>query len=121
VKTDRVQFTKPEAEWLARNIKKTMTILEASAKKDPKVLERVTYKTLKNISEKAPNKALEDGGHEFIFTRKQKQSLQLLVLQTLTVLNDKIIPEYQRRGLTEYLQDAKMKSEILSGMYRKLK
>jgi hypothetical protein len=121
LKLNRVVFNKPEAEWLTRNIIRTKQILEASSQKDPKVLERVTYKTLKAISESTQHRPLEDGSHEFILTRKQKQIVSSLVFQTLMVLTEKIIPEYTRRGLTEYLNDAKIKASILKGMCHKLK
>lgn len=97
--------------WLARNVPKTLMVLEAAATKDTGVLERSAYKSLKSLSEIK---------EEMNLTGKQKTVLRTLVEKYVKSLEETIIPEYQRRNLLDYLEDAQSKLELLKGLKRKL-
>lgn len=117
----RVSLTQKEAKWLTRNVVKTRQILENASKKDPEILERKTYKTLTAIESAVTGLSAEAEQVDVMLSRKQKKTVGTLVLQTMLVLEEKIIPEYTKRNLTEYLEDAKIKAQLLKSLYRKLR
>lgn len=124
---DRVSLTKDETEWFARNVVKMTQLLEVSATKDPKVLERSTYKTLASLVPTVMKvKALVASGDEkvdFQCNRKQKLIIKDLIRSVVNTLKDRVIPEYVRRGDShkDYLDNARKKCEALEKMMRKFK
>jgi hypothetical protein len=128
VKIERTVLTKDEARWLSRNISKTKTILEAVAKKDPQVLERTTYKTIKSLAPEAEQIAstLDQLGEEpfeieIQLKVKQKRALYILIEKTLNSLENVILPKYREQNKTEYIEDVENKLVILKSMIRKFK
>lgn len=124
---DRVSLTKDEAEWFFRNVVKMTQLLEATVTKDPKVLERSTYKTLASlvpvITKAKALVAAKIEPVEVQVNRKQRLIIKDLIGSVVRNLNDRVIPEYERRGDShkDYLDNAKNKSEALGKMMRKFK
>lgn len=128
MKLNRVVFSKLEYEWLAANVSRTKVILEKASQADPKIKERVTYKILAAV-ESLFVIATGDPREKFevMLSRKQKQSLGNLVMTTMLILRDRIIPAYKERisqnpanDLTPYLEDVKIKVSILKELHKKL-
>lgn len=121
---DRVSLTKYEAEWIFRNVLKMTKLMETAATKDPKVLVRTTYKTLKSIIPKIGTSVeVSEEATDIILNRKQRLVLRDLVQSVHKTLTERVIPEYERRGAShkEYLDSAHTKATILHTMARKLK
>lgn len=127
---NKVTLNKQEATWLARNITKTKTLLEAASRKDPQVLERVTYKTINSLQDEAKQMASvidQLGSEEYELdlqvSKKQKQVIGQMIDSTVKALEGTIIPEYQRRGdkFESYLKDAQSKVSLLKAMRKKFK
>ncbi len=123
MKIDRVELDNKEATWLVRNVTRTLVMLEAAALKDPKVRERQTYKTLKAIEDNVVAIDLKEETANVVMPRKQKKVVKDMLQLTLLNIQDRIIPEYTRRGTEykSYLDDATSKAEILRGMLRKFR
>lgn len=125
---NRVVLTRYEGEWFARNVLKTLTILEAHAKKDEKILKRTTYKVLSAVKTQAEQmeaaiKAFGDEEYELELTlnRKQKLVIRDLVSKTIVSLEGRVLPEYERRGDKDRTEDTKYKIDLLNKMQRKFK
>lgn len=121
---NRVQFTKDEAGWFSRNVLKMKQLMEVAASKDAKILDRTTYKALASMTEQAEIAGKADTEViDVMLNRKQKLVLKELVQSVRNTLVSKVIPEYERRGIDHsvYLERAKIKSEQLGTIIRKLK
>ncbi len=124
---ERISLNKVEAQWFSRNVTKTLMLMEAATSKDPNITERSTYRVLKAIEAEAQNIQLIMGMNpaadkfDFCLSRKQKKIIKTLIGNTISVLTDKIIPEYKRRELNDYLFDAETKASLLSTMLRKFR
>lgn len=125
---NRGVFTPPEADWLSRNILKSLTLLEVMAEKDPQTRDRKTYKVLKTLEEKMEEVKVtvaqlgQDGYEvELLLSTKQKQLLKELVDKSVNSLETVIIPEYVRRGLEDYVAKSRDKIQKLKVLSRKLK
>lgn len=127
---DRVKLNAEEAAWFARNVIKSLTIMDAAATKDPAITQRTTYKTLVKIQEQA--RAIESAFQAGVtkeFTadvhlvKKHRTVVRTMIDGTIKVLETKIIPTYRDRGdgFEEYLADAVKKTELLKAMSRKFK
>jgi hypothetical protein len=126
--TDKVILTAPEAEWLSRNIIKTKVLLEAKAKKDAGILERKTYRTVASLIDQATDiseivRQLGSEPYEIEFTvkRKQRGGVAAMIDLTLRSLEERILPEYKKRGLKDYEDDVQVKIGLLKAMAKKFK
>jgi hypothetical protein len=123
---NRVALTKDEAEWFSRNVVKMTQLLEATAKKkDAKILERSTYKTLASmvphVMKAQAQLKLEAEPVELHLTRKQKLTVRELITSVNKTLKEHVIPEYTRRQDTKALENATVKAAALDKMARKFK
>jgi hypothetical protein len=128
LRTNTVILDKAEAEWLSRNVLKTMSILETASQKDAQILERRTYKVIKSLSTQAKEMAdviaqLGDEPYEVELQLKvkQRQGVAAMIESTLRALETQILPEYKKRGLDKYVQDVEQKLLLLRFMQRKFK
>lgn len=124
---NRVSLTKEEAAWFTRNVVKTTQLLEAAAKKDPKILERSTYKTLASILPAVVTATVAVEAKlptvDVQLTRKQRIVVRELILSVNKTLTERVIPEYERRGDShkDYLDKALVKADTLEKMARKFR
>jgi hypothetical protein len=126
MKTDRVVLDKAEADWFSRNVLKTVQLLEARAAKEPAVLERRTYRVCKSLVDQATTIAdilaqlgTEPYEVELQVKAKQRQAVGSMLEMTVKSLEEKILPEYERRGLKQYQEMTAMKVALLKTMRRK--
>lgn len=125
---NRVVLNKEEARWFSRNVIKSLTILDAHAKKKPEVKDRTTYKLLQSVSTRAKEieAALEAFGEEpyeieMNLSKKQKHHIRSMLDDTHKHLTERVLAEYARRGLQEYVKDTERKLELIQSMVRKFK
>ncbi len=120
---DRVSLSKEEATWLSRYVLKMIIFMENAGKKDPKILERTTYKVLYSLKGKAEMLAvLESDVYDASLNRKQKILMQDLIGGVKKNLTGVIIPEYERRGGHEKaLLAAKAQLIFFDTLMRKLR
>lgn len=125
---NRVVLSKEEGEWFARNVLKSLVILDTAATKDTKIKDRTTYKILESVKERATEmeSVLKQIGSEpfefeLMLSQKQKRVIQDLIDRTRKALTERILPEYQRRGLSDYVEDTEFKVDLLGTMRRKFK
>lgn len=126
----QVVLNKEEARWVSRNVSKTLTILEAASQKDPKILERRTYKLLNEMRPKAAalGEALDlspdnsSGGTLTIdLTTGQKTALTALVDATIKSLTEMVLPKYVERNQLDYAAATRIKIDLIREMRRKLR
>lgn len=125
---NRGVFTPAEADWLSRNVLKSIALLEVMAEKDPQARERRTYKVLKTLEGKMQEvkvtvAQLGSEGYEveLLLGTKQRQLLKELVDKSVNSLETVIIPEYARRGLGDYVDKSRAKIQKLKVLSRKLR
>ncbi len=123
---NKVTLTREEAQWFSRNVLKMIALLEAQGKKDPTILERTTYRTLKACENEATAASLVEKlpltSINVLLNRKQKLIVKELILSVNKTLTDRILPEYARRGGHEkYVEMGKEKSKRLEAMARKFR
>lgn len=130
MKIDRVQFTKDEAGWFARNVARSLQILEAKALKEPKTRERTTFKVLASMAKTVTDVIdilNQEGGAaepiDLILKRKQKLVVRQMVSDMAKGLRAHTIPQYEKdpEKFKDYLVNAKAKAELLEAMERKLR
>lgn len=128
MKINKVVLSKSEADWFSRNVLKTKSILEARSKKEPDALKRKTYKVLASLEEQASQMSeivkqlgAEPYEVELVVKPKQKTVIAAMIYLTIQSLEKKILPEYQKRGLQDYIKDAEMKIDLLKAMGKKFR
>lgn len=128
MKIDRVVFTKDEAGWFSRNVIKMKQVMEEKSRKDPKILERTTYKLVCNMQEKAAQAGAAVAAFdehpfeiEVMLSRKQKVFLKGLI-ETMVQGLENVNKKYEERGnLQDYIDRNEQKRAYLKSMIRKLK
>ncbi len=126
MKLQRVRFNREEAAWYSRNVIKSKELLEEKAKRDPAIVERLTYKLVSKMQEQALKTfvALAGSAEEYdvMLKRKERMILREMVQKMHDGLKQATIPKYERDGdKAEYLARAIEKAKLLNGMARKLK
>ncbi len=116
----RVSLDKEEAIWVSRYILKMIEYMQNAGKRDPKILLRTTYKTLKSLD--AAALLFSAGGLSTPLNRKQKLLLRELIGGVHKNLTNSILPEYKRRGGHErYILAAENQKVFFEALIRKFK
>lgn len=121
---ERVSLTQEEAQWFSRYVLKMIPFMETAGQRDPKILERTTYKTLVSMRDKATFIANtpEVPVNDISLSRKQKLLMQDLIGSVQRNLSERILPEYRRRGgYDKYLEAGEKQIEFFNKLLRKLR
>lgn len=126
----QIVLNREEAIWVSRNVSKTLTILEAAAKRDPQILERKTYKLINEIRPKAAalgtaiDLTPDNSSGESLtieLTTGQKTALTALVDATIKSLTEMVLPKYVEKNLLDYAAATRIKIDLIREMRRKLR
>ncbi len=121
---DRISLTKKEAQWFGRYVLKMIDFMQNAGKKDPKILERTTFKVLASLAEKAIIFTAADAEiNNTNLSRKQKILMQDLIGGVIKNLTERVLPEYSKRGsgFEEDLVQGKLQKMFLETLSRKLR
>lgn len=128
MKIETIALSKHEAHWLSRNVLKSLLVLAVAARKDPKIVDRTTYRVLDSCKEKAVQieDALKAFGEEpfeieLSLSRKQKKALRELVQMTVHSLRAGAMIRYEKEEKADYLERTVNKIGLLDKLQRKLK